>query len=184
MGRARRSSWIAPTASSRASGLPTAARWTCTRYGSPRKERRCSRATRSRCRPTSRRSAAPGAANYCSRSSRRSMLRAAGCCSNGAASNIVPVSAWRTRRSPTRSIICMSTRWTHDPTAICWSPPAYAWALYKLERHSGRVMWTLGGSERTFRAGHGAQFTWQHDGQTRLRRARSRCSTTAPMVRP
>jgi arylsulfotransferase ASST len=39
----------------------------------------------------------------------------------------------------------------------------HAWALYKVERRTGRVLWTLGGKRSDFRMGDGAQFTWQHD---------------------
>jgi hypothetical protein len=39
------------------------------------------------------------------------------------------------------------------------------WALYKLERRSGRVIWTLGGKRGDFRMSSGSQFTWQHDGR-------------------
>jgi hypothetical protein len=39
----------------------------------------------------------------------------------------------------------------------------HAWALYKIERRTGRVIWTLGGKRSDFRMGQGAQFTWQHD---------------------
>lgn len=37
------------------------------------------------------------------------------------------------------------------------------WALYKLDRHSGEVIWRLGGRESDFALGPGARFTWQHD---------------------
>jgi hypothetical protein len=37
------------------------------------------------------------------------------------------------------------------------------WAAYKVERHSGRIMWRLGGKRSTFQLGPGAQFEWQHD---------------------
>src|SRR5437588_1495000 len=39
----------------------------------------------------------------------------------------------------------------------------HAWALYKIERSTGKVMWTLGGKRSDFRMGQGTQFTWQHD---------------------
>jgi hypothetical protein len=41
----------------------------------------------------------------------------------------------------------------------------HTWALYKLERRTGEVMWTLGGKRSDFWMGRGAQFTWQHDAQ-------------------
>ncbi|XKH54796.1 arylsulfotransferase family protein [Citricoccus nitrophenolicus] len=36
-------------------------------------------------------------------------------------------------------------------------------AVYKLERATGAVEWTLGGSASDFEMGEGADFTWQHD---------------------
>jgi hypothetical protein len=37
------------------------------------------------------------------------------------------------------------------------------WAAYKVERHSGRVLWRLGGKRSDFAFGAGARFEWQHD---------------------
>jgi hypothetical protein len=37
------------------------------------------------------------------------------------------------------------------------------WALYKLDRRSGDVVWRLGGKRSDFDMGPGAQFAWQHD---------------------
>jgi hypothetical protein len=39
----------------------------------------------------------------------------------------------------------------------------HTWALYKLERRTGNVIWTLGGKQSDFHMGPGAQFFWQHD---------------------
>jgi hypothetical protein len=39
----------------------------------------------------------------------------------------------------------------------------HTWALYKLHRKTGDVMWRLGGKRSDFHMGHGAQFAWQHD---------------------
>jgi hypothetical protein len=41
----------------------------------------------------------------------------------------------------------------------------HTWALYKLERGTGEVMWTLGGKRTQFGIGPGVQFAWQHDAQ-------------------
>lgn len=41
----------------------------------------------------------------------------------------------------------------------------HTWALYKLERGTGRVMWRLGGKRSDFAMGDRAQFAWQHDGR-------------------
>ena len=39
----------------------------------------------------------------------------------------------------------------------------HTWALYKLERRTGNVIWTLGGKQSQLQMGPGAQFAWQHD---------------------
>jgi hypothetical protein len=39
----------------------------------------------------------------------------------------------------------------------------HTWALYKLERSTGNVIWTLGGKRSDFHIGPDAQFFWQHD---------------------
>ncbi len=39
----------------------------------------------------------------------------------------------------------------------------HTWALYKLDRASGAVMWRLGGKRTQFAIGGDAQFAWQHD---------------------
>lgn len=44
----------------------------------------------------------------------------------------------------------------------------HTWALYKLERGTGRVIWTLGGKRSQFAIGAGAAFAWQHDAQLRV----------------
>ncbi len=39
----------------------------------------------------------------------------------------------------------------------------HTWALYKLDRRTGEVIWRLGGKRSDFAMGPGAQFAWQHD---------------------
>lgn len=39
----------------------------------------------------------------------------------------------------------------------------HTWTLYKVNRHTGNVIWELGGRHSTFQLGAGVQFTWQHD---------------------
>ncbi len=39
----------------------------------------------------------------------------------------------------------------------------HTWALYKLERSTGRVIWRLGGKRSDFAMGTDTQFAWQHD---------------------
>ena len=41
----------------------------------------------------------------------------------------------------------------------------HTWAVYKLDRRTGNVIWTLGGKRSQFQMGPGAQFAWQHDAQ-------------------
>jgi hypothetical protein len=41
----------------------------------------------------------------------------------------------------------------------------HTWAMYKLDRKTGAVIWTLGGKRSDFRMGPDAQFAWQHDGR-------------------
>lgn len=36
------------------------------------------------------------------------------------------------------------------------------WAVYKVERHTGRVIWRLGGKRSDFSLGKGVRFAWQH----------------------
>ncbi|HZE07000.1 MAG TPA: arylsulfotransferase family protein, partial [Solirubrobacteraceae bacterium] len=39
----------------------------------------------------------------------------------------------------------------------------HTWALYKLDRRTGQVIWKLGGKRSNFAMGPDAQFAWQHD---------------------
>ena len=39
----------------------------------------------------------------------------------------------------------------------------HTWAIYKLDRSSGKLIWTLGGKHSDFKMGKDAQFFWQHD---------------------
>jgi hypothetical protein len=41
----------------------------------------------------------------------------------------------------------------------------HTWALYKVERRTGRVIWRLGGKRSDFAIETGARFAWQHDAQ-------------------
>jgi len=41
----------------------------------------------------------------------------------------------------------------------------HTWAVYKLDRRTGAVIWTLGGKHSQFGMGSGSQFAWQHDAQ-------------------
>jgi Arylsulfotransferase (ASST) len=41
------------------------------------------------------------------------------------------------------------------------------WALYKLKRHTGAVLWRLGGKKSDFTLGTGVKFSWQHDARWR-----------------
>jgi Arylsulfotransferase (ASST) len=37
------------------------------------------------------------------------------------------------------------------------------WAIYKIQRHTGKLLWTLGGKATDFKIGPGANTGWQHD---------------------
>jgi hypothetical protein len=37
------------------------------------------------------------------------------------------------------------------------------WAVYEIDKRTGRIVWTLGGKRSNFRMGHGTSFAWQHD---------------------
>ena len=39
----------------------------------------------------------------------------------------------------------------------------HTWALYKVDRGTGSVIWTLGGKRSQFRMGQDTEFSWQHD---------------------
>jgi len=39
----------------------------------------------------------------------------------------------------------------------------HTWAIYKIDRRTGDVIWRLGGKESDFTLGPGARFAWQHD---------------------
>ncbi len=39
----------------------------------------------------------------------------------------------------------------------------HAWAVYKLDRRTGKIIWTLGGKQSQFHMGPGTEFAWQHD---------------------
>jgi hypothetical protein len=39
------------------------------------------------------------------------------------------------------------------------------WTVYKLDRHTGRIVWRLGGKRSDFRLGRGVRFAWQHDAE-------------------
>jgi hypothetical protein len=41
----------------------------------------------------------------------------------------------------------------------------HTWAVYKVDRHSGKVLWRLGGKNPSFTPGVGTVFSWQHDAE-------------------
>jgi hypothetical protein len=41
----------------------------------------------------------------------------------------------------------------------------HTWAVYEIDKRSGRVVWTLGGNRSSFKMGAGTNFHWQHDAQ-------------------
>ncbi len=41
----------------------------------------------------------------------------------------------------------------------------HTWAIYKISRSTGRIIWRLGGKRSTYRLGRGVKFHYQHDAQ-------------------
>jgi hypothetical protein len=39
----------------------------------------------------------------------------------------------------------------------------HAWTVYEVDRHTGQIIWRLGGKHSDFRLGPGVRFAWQHD---------------------
>ncbi len=39
----------------------------------------------------------------------------------------------------------------------------HTWAIYEIDKHTGKIIWTLGGKHSGFKIGAGAKFSWQHD---------------------
>ncbi len=37
------------------------------------------------------------------------------------------------------------------------------WSVYEIDKHTGKIIWTLGGKRSSFRMGPGTGFGWQHD---------------------
>ena len=50
-----------------------------------------------------------------------------------------------------------------DPDGGLLISARHTWAVYKIDRHSGAVIWRLGGKLSDFAMGAGTQFSWQHD---------------------
>jgi arylsulfotransferase ASST len=51
----------------------------------------------------------------------------------------------------------------HLPDGNLLISARHTWAVYKLERRTGKVIWTLGGTHSQFHMGSGTEFSWQHD---------------------
>ncbi len=41
----------------------------------------------------------------------------------------------------------------------------HTWAVYEIDKRTGKIVWSLGGKHSSFRMGRGAGFAWQHDAQ-------------------
>jgi arylsulfotransferase ASST len=39
----------------------------------------------------------------------------------------------------------------------------HTWTVYKVDRHTGQILWRLGGKHSDFKLGPGVQFAWQHN---------------------
>jgi Arylsulfotransferase (ASST) len=83
------------------------------------------------------------------------------------------VSEWRSLKHIPVSSSCLPLDRRYDylhPNSIQLLPDGnllmsarHTWAIYKLDRQTGEVMWTLGGKNSDFEIGPGAAFAWQHD---------------------
>jgi len=80
---------------------------------------------------------------------------------------------WRSLKHIPLSSSCLPVDLRYDylhPNSIQLLPDGnllvsarHTWAIYKLERRTGEVMWTLGGKNSDFEMGPGTAFAWQHD---------------------
>jgi hypothetical protein len=41
----------------------------------------------------------------------------------------------------------------------------HTWAVYEINKQTGKIVWSLGGKHSSFKIGRGASFSWQHDAQ-------------------
>jgi len=41
----------------------------------------------------------------------------------------------------------------------------HTWAVYEIDKRTGKVLWRLGGKRPSFAMGRGTYFEWQHDAQ-------------------
>lgn len=41
----------------------------------------------------------------------------------------------------------------------------HTWAVYEIDKQTGKILWALGGKHSSFKIGPGANFAWQHDAQ-------------------
>jgi hypothetical protein len=41
----------------------------------------------------------------------------------------------------------------------------HTWAVYEINRQTGKIIWSLGGKHSSFKIGRGANFAWQHDAE-------------------
>jgi hypothetical protein len=53
---------------------------------------------------------------------------------------------------------------THDGNLLVSA--RNTWAVYKINRHTGRIIWRLGGKKSDFHMGKGTFFAWQHDARS------------------
>ncbi len=82
----------------------------------------------------------------------------------------IPLNATYTAfpRSPERrSTTSTSTRSTRTATATSSSPPDRRPRSYKIDHSTGKVIWTLGGRDSSFKLGSGAATAFQHDVRVR-----------------
>lgn len=76
----------------------------------------------------------------------------------------VPVSeSWRPLADPYDYLHLNSIDVTPDGNLLVSG--RHTWTIYKLDRHSGEVIWRLGGKRSDFDLERDAQFSWQHDAE-------------------
>ncbi len=44
----------------------------------------------------------------------------------------------------------------------------HTWAIYEIDKQTGKIIWTLGGKHSNFKMGPGTKFAWQHDARLQL----------------
>ena len=76
-----------------------------------------------------------------------------------------------------------AVNWDEDGNVII--DARNTWTVYKVDRHSGEIIWRLGGKDTSFAPGDGVPFAWQHDPEPVDRTTlRIFDNDAAPAIRP